>query len=296
MNFDVNKFNEELNFDKLVEEKLGSHVYVLTDPTDQTKGNQPFYIGKGGGSGKGNNRIVSHFIEARKSFETGSANPKLQRIHAIWRKGSEVDWFAFKCEEADTTSHVAEIVESSLIQYSNLFSDDALTNKNEGNSKKFLNRQDVLALAAKCVNLNDLQEGYINRPIILFPIAKGFEKTNDYNEALIRAWKVSPDNRKLKNTIAIGLIDGISFCGIGINGWRKCDEANYKGARYEIIPEMGPTDMLLYKDFRKILEPVFGFWQRGTGGGGIIIKVEQDGRIEFIRGLNKKFKDNIYYI
>ena len=90
MNFNPSRFNEELKFDRLVEEKLGSHVYVLTDPTDKTTGNQPFYIGKGGGNGKGNNRIVSHFMDARKSFKTGSANPKEQRIHAIWKKGFEV--------------------------------------------------------------------------------------------------------------------------------------------------------------------------------------------------------------
>jgi len=296
MNFNPSRFNEELKFDRLVEEKLGSHVYVLTDPTDKTTGNQPFYIGKGGGNGKGNNRIVSHFMDARKSFKTGSANPKEQRIHAIWKKGFEVEWFAFKCEETDTISNVAEIVESSLIQYSNLFSADALTNQNEGNSKKFLNRQDVLALAAERVTLDHINEGYINRPIILLPIAKGFEKTKDYKEALIRAWKVTPANRKLKNTVAIGLIDSISYCVLGINGWRKCDEANSNGTRYAMLQKTEPTDVLLYKDFRKILEPVFGYWQRGTGGGGIILKIEQDGRVEFIRGLGEEFKDDIYYI
>ncbi len=53
MNSDPRQLNAEPNFDRLVEDKLGSHVYVLTDPTDQKKGYQPFYIGKGGGNGKG---------------------------------------------------------------------------------------------------------------------------------------------------------------------------------------------------------------------------------------------------
>ena len=296
MNSDPRQLNAEPNFDRLVEDKLGSHVYVLTDPTDKKKGYQPFYIGKGGGNGKGNNRIVSHFIEARKSFETGSANPKQQRIHSIWRKGFEVEWFAFKCEETDTVSQVAEIVESSLIQYSDLFSTDALTNKTIGNSEKFLSRQDALALSAKPLILNDIKYTYVNRPIILLPIAQGFIKSKDYKEALIRAWKVSLDNRKLENSVAIGLIDGISYCVLGINGWRKCDENIHKGNRYEIIPKSEPTDVLLYKDFRNILEPVFGYWQLGAGGGGIILKIEKNGRIVFIRGQNEKFKDDIYYI
>ena len=63
-----------------------------------------------------------------------------------------------------------------------------------------------------------------------------------------------------------------------------------------MLQKTEPTDVLLYKDFRKILEPVFGYWQRGTGGGGIILKIEQDGRVEFIRGLGEEFKDDIYYI
>lgn len=46
MNSDPRQLNAEPNFDRLVEDKLGSHVYVLTDPTDQKKGYQPFYIGK----------------------------------------------------------------------------------------------------------------------------------------------------------------------------------------------------------------------------------------------------------
>jgi hypothetical protein len=161
-----------------------------------------------------------------------------------------------------------------LIQYSNLFSTDALTNETIGNSEKFLSRQDTLALAAKPLILNDIKERYVNRPIILLPIAQGFKKRKDYKEALIRAWKVSS----------------------GINGWSKCDENIYEGNRYEIIPKSEPTDVLLYKDFRNILEPVFGYWKRGTGGGGIILKVEQNGRIVFIRGQGKEFKDDIYYI
>ena len=296
MSYNPGSLNEEPNFDSLVEEKLGSHVYVLTDPTDKKKGNQPFYIGKGGGNGKRNNRIVSHFIEARKTFETGSTNAKQQRIHSIWRKGFEVEWFAFKCEETDAVSQVAEIVESSLIQYSNLFSTNALTNKTIGNSEKFLSRQDALALAAKPVILNDIKEGYVNRPIILLPIAHGFKKRKDYKEALVRAWKVSPANRKLENPVAIGLIDGISYCVLGIKGWSKYYGDIYEENRYEIIPVSEPTDVLLYKDFRNILEPVFNYWKRGTGGGGIILKVEQNGRIVFIRGLGKKFNDDIYYI
>jgi hypothetical protein len=46
MNSDPRKLNAEPNFDRLVEDKLGSHVYVLTDPTDKKKATNPFILVK----------------------------------------------------------------------------------------------------------------------------------------------------------------------------------------------------------------------------------------------------------
>ena len=46
MKSDPRKLNAEPNFDRLVEDKLGSHVYVLTDPTDKKKAINPFILAK----------------------------------------------------------------------------------------------------------------------------------------------------------------------------------------------------------------------------------------------------------
>ena len=78
---EYSKVNQELNlepaFDSLVEYNLGSYVYVLVDPKDKI----PFYIGKGGASGAGNNRLLHHFEEARESAFSKSNHSKIQKIH-----------------------------------------------------------------------------------------------------------------------------------------------------------------------------------------------------------------------
>lgn len=51
-------------FDNLVTTKLGHYVYLLRDPKDHA----PFYVGKGGGKvSDGNERVLDHFKEARRT-------------------------------------------------------------------------------------------------------------------------------------------------------------------------------------------------------------------------------------
>jgi hypothetical protein len=81
-------FNVEGHFDDLVEQKLGSYVYVLLDPRD----NKPFYVGKAGGrESRGNRRVLAHFEDAR-SNKSDIQSRKINRIREIWSSGREVHW------------------------------------------------------------------------------------------------------------------------------------------------------------------------------------------------------------
>lgn len=279
---DPSALNIEKDFDKLVEEELGAYIYVLKFPAPD---NRPFYIGKGGGNGMGNKRIIDHFTEARKALKTGYRDQKTKTIHNIWLEGKEVDWVIYKCNDVTNLSDVAEMVESALIHYSDLFLSYKLTNKNRGKSEGFLTREQVLGNAAKKVTFEDFLGQYIKRPIMLFPIEKGFNKTNSYNEALIRSWKITEINRNLGNAVAIGLIDSISYTALGIQEWRVC---NQDTKRYEIVPTSEKHEGLRYKNFSRILAPVLDYWKWGCGGGGIIFEVQEDGTVLFIRGKSIK--------
>jgi len=278
---DPSSFNLEEDFDKIVEETLGAYVYILKYPAPD---NRPFYIGKGGGHGQGNKRIIDHFIEARKAFKQGNIDKKTQTIHEIWSSGKEVDWVIFKCDPTSHVSEVAELVESALIQYSSKFISSKLTNKNRGKSDGFLTREQVLSYAAEKVSLDHFKHGYTNRPIMLFPIEKGLKQTNNYKEALISSWKVTEKNRNLHDAVAIGLIDYISYIALGVHDWQLCEPAT---KRYQIIPTVEQHKGLQYKNFSKILAPVLNYWKYGCGGGGIIFEVGEDGTLLYIRGKNR---------
>lgn len=275
---DPTSLNLEKDFDGLVEKHLGSYIYVLKYPAPD---NRPFYVGKGGGDGQGNQRIVDHFTEARNSLGDENLDPKTKIIHDIWLQGLEVDWIVYRCRASMRASDVAELVESALIQYSDLFLKSNLTNQNRGKSERFYRRDEVLAWASKDISLDDFRSHYLERPIMLFPIEKGFRKIGDYNEALMRSWKISARNRELRDAVAIGLIDSISYCSLGVKRWAICSRDE---KRYEIIPELNQHNDLIHKNFSKILAPVMNYWKWGCGGGGIIFRVQKDGSIRFIRG------------
>ena len=285
--FDRKKLNLENDFDSLVEKSLGAYIYILAEPAQQNSPYppKPFYIGKGGADGKGNDRLVDHFVEARKLLDVETSDAKIKKIHTIWNKGEEVDWYILKCVNPDSDSAFAELTESALIQYSNMFLTDQLTNKSKVKSNDFKNRNEVLASCAKELLFSDLEEKYINRPIFLFNIKKSYKKTKDLEKSLAISWLINDENRQLKGALAVGLIDSISHCALDIKSWCKSDSGN--GDRYEIEPGIDSNDALLYKNFGGILEHVKNFWGYGARGGGVIFKVDHEGRIFFLYGLGK---------
>lgn len=273
--------NLEHNFDELVEQKIGAYIYILIDPRFPQK---PFYVGKGGGAGKGNDRLVDHFNEARKHKLNGSTDLKIKTIHDIWSSGLEVDWLVYPCKMANSPSDVAEYVEGCLIQYSNILWPQGLTNKNIGLGGRFLTKRDIQELSAQSVKLADFDPDLIDRPIMLFPIGKSHLKLGNFDTALRVSWKVSARNRKIKNVVAVGLIGSIAYHVIEVDNWKSVGKTN---DRFEIEGRELVNSPLLNRDFGKILEHVMGYWKFGCGGGGIIFKVDEIGSVQYLRGKPK---------
>jgi len=278
-------------FDQKLENSLGSYVYLLVDPNC----NKPFYIGKAGGSGQGNDRLLGHFDEARKQDPSGQTNEKIKKIHEIWDRGEEVDWFVIQCEKVNDAGDVALQVEAALIQFYDTFSAGELTNKQKKfqEGRKLLSKLEVFALGAEELKPEKVSEEFLNIPIMLFNISKGYEERGSYEEALVRAWKIGDKYRRLEGAIAVGLVDGISRIALRIKQWMLCEAKTLKH-RYEIIPDhtsqnsLKPLETLNFRSVITLQPSVSGFWQNGAAGGPIIFKINDDRKIKFLRGLGEK--------
>ena len=277
------KVNQELNlepaFDSLVEHNLGSYVYILVDPKDKT----PFYIGKGGASGAGNNRLLHHFEEARESEFSKTNHYKIQKIHEIWNRGDEVDWFVYQMDKCLQLDQVAEVVESALIDFSNLFNPKLLTNEKRGKYGKLKTRSEILAQGAQEFSFDPISENHTDVTIMLFNIKKGYQRERDLFGALIRAWSLRTDLRSIENAVAIGLIDGISHIAKPIMGWQK--SIQHVG-RFEIIADKNDEkySIFQYKNFKNVIDQVGGFWLRGASGGPVVFQVNAEQELKFLRG------------
>ena len=282
MSFDTD-LNLEPDFDALIEKKMGQYVYVLTDPTNE---NMPFYVGKGGGSGKGNKRILEHFQEAKEAKSWVPADrhsKKVKTILKIWKAKEEVNWFVYpQLGETDKDS-VAEEVEGAIIQFAKLIKPGFLTNKNKGKSVQILSRREVISMAAEKLLLESIPENFLETPIMLFNIKKGYDERKCYEKALVYAWKISFEHRQLKDCLAIGLIDQISHCALQVKEWLPTDIPK----RFEINPQKLSTSFWENKNFDIILDQVKGYWGFGSGGGAIIFMVNKNRKLIWLRGKKK---------
>ena len=132
------------DFDAHIETALGCYVYVLMD------GDHPFYVGKGGGIGDGNNRVLNHLKDARALWDTQLLkSEKIQRIHKIWKKGAAVQWKVIRYGLPSSQSALE--VEAALID---LIEIDNLTNTQAGHGTKsggLLSSRDVYRFSAPFV-------------------------------------------------------------------------------------------------------------------------------------------------
>lgn len=209
--------NTEPDFDALIEQALGQYVYALLDPT---MGNTVFYIGKGGGSGDGNQRVLSHLREAEKALQKpeSAKSEKIVRIHNIWGCGQKVGWsiLAYALRSSET----ALAVEAAFIDY---FGMHNLTNAQRGHDAVLSGRlspDDVYLLGAPSVCP---KEDY--PAVLIFNIQKELKKGRSSPYDATRGWWKGTNAWESKATHAVGLVNGISRCVIAIEGWQSWGEA-----------------------------------------------------------------------
>ena len=87
---------QDLNFDLVLRDELGIHVYALLDPRPSQQ--RVVYIGKAGSSGLGSSRIIDHFEEAATFLSnvnkgcTKLPSNKIRRMLEITEAGYDVGW------------------------------------------------------------------------------------------------------------------------------------------------------------------------------------------------------------
>lgn len=269
--------NNEPDFDARIEQALGCYVYVLKDPLE---GGRVFYVGKGGGTGAGNDRVLAHFQEAKRALvlEQKQISAKVQRIHAIWSAGQRVDWeiLRYGLPNSDSAFHV----EAALIDY---FGRDNLANAQRGHGTSGSGRlvsQDVYRLAAPMV-APSRDYGLV----LLFNVEKAIKANGRSPYDATRGWWTGT-KRWEHATHAVGLVRGVSVCVVEIERWlsREHDAkergfavmpADYdgtddwekgkrrRGFEGRCLTESGSHE-LLDRNYKAVLEKAAGHWGFGS--------------------------------
>ncbi|WP_136684541.1 LEM-3-like GIY-YIG domain-containing protein [Falsirhodobacter xinxiangensis] len=259
----MTNFNDEKDFDGNINEYLGLYVYGLFDPDTGL----PFYIGKGGGNGAGNQRVLHHFVEARAKPDAESA--KIRMIHDIWGRQRDVDWKILRRKLASEAE--ATVVEATLIDALRA-SGVELTNIQGGHGAKdcgLVERDDLYARAALGFNAVD-HTALAGRDIFLFNIRNAMSAGANPVDATLGNWKVSKNWREKVGAIAIGLNEGVSRSAVVIDSWEAVDQERWKIVPGPIMPEV---DELLNRNFQSIVNSN-GFWKFGRH---LIITIPADG-------------------
>jgi len=267
--------NDEPNFDPRIERELGCYVYVLKDRESI------FYVGKGGGTGTGNDRVLHHLEDARKKLPSHVANTqtkKIKRIHEIWARGEKVEWEIIRYGLPD--SQAAFEVEAALIDF---IGRDNLTNAQGGHDglrKGRLSSSDVYRLAAPSVAPNiDYNK------VLIFNIETALKGGRSPYDAT-RGWWTQTGKHE-DATHAIGVVRGVSRCVIEINRWiswgEHIREAGIDGPPSDFDPRKNwekqkklrrgfegkpfvhsGSHELLDKSYTKVIEQAAGYWGRGN--------------------------------
>lgn len=131
-------------FDPHINAALRCYVYALRSPDGRI-----FYIGKGGGSGDGNQRVFGHFAEAAAGLRKGvpPRSDKERVILETWKQGLPVNWFILRFGIDEST---ADEVEAALIDTLLLSNNGKLDNIDRGlrTYRGILDAGEVAALGA----------------------------------------------------------------------------------------------------------------------------------------------------
>lgn len=244
-------WNNEPEFDILIENYLGYYVYELLDPFTQ----KPFYVGKGGGDGSGNQRILDHFKSAKALRDKPNYNPspKIKKIWEIWDAGKRVDWRIIRrgLPDSDTALHI----EAALIDAIGAHN---LTNLQKGHG---LNESGILVPEELYLkSAPALKPSCAYPAVLIFSIKKSIRERGPYEAT--RGWWTGTQKWEQIATHAVGIIDGVSACVIDIQSWVGGDKDSKRGFEGRSYTDPG-THELLYKNFSPVINEALGYWQRG---------------------------------
>lgn len=273
------------DIDPQTEAQLKCYVYVLQDPNSR----HIFYVGKGGGQGEGNQRVLDHFREAADWLAgryPGQVMPaKIYSILSIWSRGEAVVWFVVRHGLA--TSAEAHHVEAALIDTLPLSPNSSLDNIQGGHhalAHGLLSSSGVMHLNAPPVN-----PGQAFPRVLVFPIQTALEQGRTPYDAVRCCWKTNVDIREAGSDdpyYAVGLSRELSRVVCRIDSWHKTSGNPNK---YYFDGTVIDDSPLLDKNFSNVLAPVMGYWMRGNYVG-----VAFDGAGNFQITLGAKDRDTVH--
>ncbi|WMW80125.1 hypothetical protein RF679_15950 [Undibacterium cyanobacteriorum] len=259
---------------RTAQEKLGLYVYVLVDPRTA----EVFYVGKGGGTTNGNERVLHHFKEAKKfAFGEYSKVPssKTKRILEIWDKGYDVQWWIIRHGIED--QRICDQIEAAVIDAFSLAKSKILNAIRGYGAKQsgLISSKDVTLLNPAPVNPRKKHS-----TVFLFPINQLMGERKDLYEATRKYWSVSKKWRDIADSIAIGVNNQTSAACFSIDKWRKCD------AKFSFTGhDMTDNHELARKNLSLIIENAKGYWQRG---GFLIVEFDGKNHFRYLRGSKNK--------
>lgn len=250
-----------------IEERLQCYVYVY-----RTLGGRVFYVGKGGGSGAGNSRVLHHFDEAEDALKRRipPATAKLRAILETWKQEQRVDWFITRhgLDEA-TAMHV----EAALIDAVPMTPNGEIANACRGEiAHGLLLSDEVSALGASRVSpTNPFGK------VFVFQIQNALEEKRSLFDAIRGVWRVNEVNRSLDAPVmAVGVRGGISQIVCSIDEWLPV------GNKYAFNGAVLDDHELLHKSFVHVMSPARGFLM--FGGGYTIVRFDGKGMFQCRRG------------
>ncbi|NJD08197.1 MAG: GIY-YIG nuclease family protein [Methylococcaceae bacterium] len=266
----INIGNDELPFDPQITAALKCYVYVLRDPRDR----KIFYVGKAGGEGQGNQRVLDHFDEAKKALNDPAQcrSPKVQRIIEIWSADEDVEWFIVRWGLDPTT---AMHVEAAVIDVLDISQNGPTLNSNKGfgvNEHGILSSEEVYGrFAAQLVNPPVPYDR-----VFIFPIHNALKEDRDVYDATRRCWQLSTKFQHLP-AIAVGVAKGISRGVFNIVNWKQGCEPN----KWEFDGTNLNPHPLLNCNFYTIISRAMGYFQRGNY---LVVEFDGNGNFRFLRG------------
>jgi uncharacterized protein len=241
------------------------YVYALQDPDDQ----RIFYVGQGTG-----NRIFEHLDRAEILLESRKRlTPKFEAVHAVWTKSKDVRLIVLAGGLSDRE---ADLVESATLDALNMSSNGELTNAIAAPHSSMVRVEDLAASAYAYVNPS---RQYLK--VLLLPAQKR-QKNKDVYERCRRSWKVAKKHRSVgteeQAAHAVAIVGGVSVGAYRIINWNRLEDEKWE---FEGIPHAELEKL----NWRAIIKPAMGYWQRGNY---LIVEFDGAGRFRIVRGSRKR--------